>query len=149
MTPEETKAAMKQQRDALLEACKALLMHIAMEASDRISANDSALVQARAAIAAQDNQSRRCMKKEGSSDGDTYAGCVLAEGHDGECNVRSRPEDKFPARDRLPDSTKKVEPCETCGGRGRVPRDGKLGPEIGRMISGWITCPDCTEKKEM
>jgi hypothetical protein len=36
---------------AMRDACKALLMHIAMEACDRISAKDEAVVAAQAAIA--------------------------------------------------------------------------------------------------
>lgn len=33
----------------------------------------------------------RCLLSEGS-DGDTYAGCVLDEGHEGKCQMRARPQ---------------------------------------------------------
>lgn len=40
-----------EERDALLATCKALLLHIGMYASDRISPHDTALIEAREAIA--------------------------------------------------------------------------------------------------
>ena len=48
---EQAAATIETQRDALLEACEGLLLHIGLHAIDRIGARDEPLVKARAAIA--------------------------------------------------------------------------------------------------